>query len=206
MQTSHCNNSRPARILSASAPRTQGGAALLVALILLIVLSMLGVSGGMKSQMQEKMAGNTHNRDMALQAAEYALAEADEYMNDSTKIPALRGLDCATDTPPDNFVLCETNTATLHDNDADYWKSHALYTCGTNTKSVTIDDSTFRTALDAAPCYVIERLPDGTVDEPGSPCPSAGADICKFYRVTARGRGGVSHSPVILQSMYRFDP
>lgn len=53
--------------------RWQTGSALFVALILLLVLTMLGVQGMRSNVMQERMAGNMRERNIAFQAAEAAL-------------------------------------------------------------------------------------------------------------------------------------
>ena len=53
--------------------RRQTGSALVVSLILLLVLTMLGVQGMRSNVMQERMAGNMRERNLAFQAAEAAL-------------------------------------------------------------------------------------------------------------------------------------
>ena len=59
------------------------GSALVVALILLMLLTMIGVQGMRTNVMQERMAGNMRERNLAFQAAEAALrvgeAEDDEF-------------------------------------------------------------------------------------------------------------------------------
>jgi len=51
----------------------QKGAALFVALILLLVLTIVGLSASQRSQLQEKMAANIHIQNVAFNAAESAL-------------------------------------------------------------------------------------------------------------------------------------
>lgn len=51
----------------------QAGSALVVALIMLLLLTMLGVQGMRTNVMQERMAGNVRDRNLAFQAAEAAL-------------------------------------------------------------------------------------------------------------------------------------
>jgi type IV pilus assembly protein PilX len=58
-------------------PSSQRGITLLIALIFLLVLSMLGIWGMTTNSLQERMAGNTRNRDLAFQAAEAALDYAE---------------------------------------------------------------------------------------------------------------------------------
>jgi type IV pilus assembly protein PilX len=54
----------------------QQGAALVVGLVLLIVLTILAVSGVFSATMEMRMAGNTQLQERAFQAAELAIEEA----------------------------------------------------------------------------------------------------------------------------------
>ena len=64
------NNSRH---LSLSELTKQKGATLFTALMFLIMLTVLGVNVAQLSVSEERMAGNTRNRDLAFQAASSAL-------------------------------------------------------------------------------------------------------------------------------------
>ena len=52
---------------------SQCGAILVVALIFLTILALLGVTVAQTTQLEERMAGNTRDRDLAFQATEAAL-------------------------------------------------------------------------------------------------------------------------------------
>ncbi|HET8692290.1 MAG TPA: PilX N-terminal domain-containing pilus assembly protein, partial [Steroidobacteraceae bacterium] len=56
-----------------AAPRRQQGAALVIGLVLLLVLTILAVSGVFTSTMELRMVGNTQNQERAFQAAEVAI-------------------------------------------------------------------------------------------------------------------------------------
>lgn len=61
-----------------SAARTaQRGVALIVALILLLLITILGISGLRSAQLEERMSGNTYDRALAFQAVESALRVAE---------------------------------------------------------------------------------------------------------------------------------
>lgn len=60
--------------------RRQQGATLVVALIFLAILALLGVTAAQTTQLEERMAGNTRDRDMAFQATEAALTYASANM------------------------------------------------------------------------------------------------------------------------------
>ena len=53
-------------------PRQQG-VVLVVSLLILLVMTVLGVAAIQSTTLQERMAGNLHDRDLAFQAAEAAL-------------------------------------------------------------------------------------------------------------------------------------
>lgn len=53
--------------------KSQNGVTLIVALIFLAIMSLLGVTVAQTTQLEERMAGNTRDRDLAFQATEAAL-------------------------------------------------------------------------------------------------------------------------------------
>jgi len=57
-------------------PRRQQGAALVIGLILLVVLTILAVSGVFTSTMELRMVRNTQSQERAFQAAEVAIEDA----------------------------------------------------------------------------------------------------------------------------------
>jgi type IV pilus assembly protein PilX len=57
--------------------RRQKGFVLITALIFLVILTLLGISSMQASTLQERMAGNLSDRNIALQAAELALRDAE---------------------------------------------------------------------------------------------------------------------------------
>lgn len=62
--------------IRSAAVRRQQGATLIVALIFLAILALLGVTVAQTTQLEERMASNTRDRDLALQATEAALSWA----------------------------------------------------------------------------------------------------------------------------------
>jgi type IV pilus assembly protein PilX len=56
--------------------RGEGGAVLIVTLMFLVILTLLGVTAMTSATMEERMAGNTRDAAVALQAAESALRDA----------------------------------------------------------------------------------------------------------------------------------
>ncbi|HEY5758074.1 MAG TPA: PilX N-terminal domain-containing pilus assembly protein, partial [Steroidobacter sp.] len=61
---------------SRHAPRfvtRQHGAALVISLLLLLIMTLLGLGASQSTRLQERMAGNQRDQELALQAAEAAL-------------------------------------------------------------------------------------------------------------------------------------
>ena len=68
---------------------SQSGAALITSLIFLTVLTILGMSTMGTSLLESRMAGNSRDRNMAFQAAEIGLRDAELYIRDSGRIVGL---------------------------------------------------------------------------------------------------------------------
>ena len=163
--------------------RRERGASLVVALIFLVIMAMLGVTVAGVTGLEERMASNTRDRDLALQAAEAALHDAELRLNDS----GFR----ATAFP--NFTLTRANGAA-------FWETcfHDNLPAATCTTLYTPDSTRVLPVGTAAggvyeqPKYVIEKKPDvGTT---------------KVFLVTARAVGASSDSIVVLQAEYGYTP
>lgn len=177
-------------MMACSLPNGQRGITLIVALIFLGVLTLLGITAAQVMSLEERMAGNARNKDLAFQAAEAALQAAE------AEVPSYGGAAFAGSitTPGSSgmylFDLCNPNGR-------DFWNgSSAMKDChGTSvgpfnwaasgaTKTPTVALS----GIKSQPKYIVEKMPD-----------LAGH---KRYRVTARGVGGDDNAVVILQAIY----
>lgn len=93
----------------------QQGAVLIVSLLLLLIMTLLGVSAMQTTTLQERMAGNTRDRAVALQASEYALRDAEVFIDGLANTGAFignNGLYGRTDTAPDPGSPAIWNTGT----------------------------------------------------------------------------------------------
>jgi type IV pilus assembly protein PilX len=75
--------------------RKQQGAALVVALILLVVATLIGLASSRNTVLQERMASNSYDRSMAFQRSEAALRFAEAQINATWQIATLGGRDCS---------------------------------------------------------------------------------------------------------------
>lgn len=62
------------------APAGQNGAALIISLIFLLLMTLIGVTSMQTTTLEERMAGNTRDRNLALQAAEAGLRQGELWL------------------------------------------------------------------------------------------------------------------------------
>ena len=74
-------NSTVGKSLNIRPPRRERGAVLVVSLIMLLIVTLIAVSSMQGTIMEEKMAGNTRDRNLAFQTAESSLREAETYVD-----------------------------------------------------------------------------------------------------------------------------
>ncbi len=184
---SHPFPSRPApRSLRRS---RQEGATLIVSLLILIVLTLIGITSMSTSGLEEKMAGNSRDLNLAFQAAEAALKDAEEFIN--TGITSTTAFDGSTAGlyPP----VTETNPP------PDYFDS-AVWISARNYSGII-------EGVKAQPKYIIELVGTMRADnndiniKPGYG-DSSGIGELTTFRITARGTGGTNEATVILQTYY----
>ena len=173
-------------------PNKQHGAALFVSLMMLILVTILGVTGVRLVSLEEKMAGNSYDRNLAFQSAEAALRVAEKYVEDNKPTPAYS--DAGTTCPTTAINNCTTGICPKPDKDCtSRWDSAAGFT---QWVSITTN---LGTLAGTAPQYFAEYLgntyncSDGGVSDPKN---------CKRYRITARSNPGTGRATVMLQSVY----
>jgi len=82
----------------------QQGAALVVGLILLVVLTILAVSGVFTSTMELRMVRNTQSQERAFQATEVGIEDALANPVLSTSAPFNQGTTAVPNSPPDTYT------------------------------------------------------------------------------------------------------
>lgn len=173
-------------------PRREAGAVLVVGLVMVLLISIIGVSAIRGSNLQESMAGNIRERNLAFQASESALRIGEGMVSDQVSRPLMtdsQGLYNDTFRTPASSILTFSN--------ADWIDATKV-----RVATLTLDD------VSREPTYIIEQLdPDiglGAAME-GSAIDLEGmqntGDITP-YRVTARGFGGSVNSIKTLQTSY----
>lgn len=176
-----------------ASPRRQTGVVLIFAIIFLSVLALLGASAAMNNTLQERMAGNTRSRDLAFQAAEAALRDAEKTIGTwrVASFNGSNGLFCGTDDNDLDGVDDNGDGVTdedNHANSADYWRDSSHWTSHRSLASVTLTSG----LLSAEPYYLVEKRGCNTTQD------------VEYYRVTARGVGKDANAVVVLQAGYAY--
>lgn len=170
----------------------QHGVTLVVALMLLIAVTLLGLASMRGTGMQERMSANLYDRAIAFQAAESALREAETLLASGTAGPfdgTVAGLFGKPDPAGSGFKNRWDNSATAWASAITWW---------------TAADAGTRARAAGAPQYIIEDLgmwpstPDcDTVTTIASDC------LKPRYRITARSAQVAGRPVVLLQTTYR---
>jgi type IV pilus assembly protein PilX len=196
------------------AVRVQSGVALAIVLIFLMLVSLLAVSAAQTGIQEQKAARNLRDRELAFQAAEAALQDAETDIQQAPDRPrsrsALFSRDSATGFPSSDEPVCQRGDGNPWQGlcraplmaEAPAWLDTDL---AADAQDVTVrfgrfTGHTMQTGAGALPArpprYQIELLRDR---QPGTNPQSPQY----FYRVTAIGFGVDAKNQVVLQSFYR---
>ena len=175
---------------------------LVTTLLFMVAALMLGVSVLSVNVMQERVIGNTKDRDLAFQAAEAALRDAERDLLLNVNADTVFSAACTNGlcTPPSQRTV--PLSVPVHDAAAGFdWgndnqvRKYGQYTTAAIFPSV---------KPTAQPRYVIEKLgPLGT--PPGESLTRIGLEPSApayGYRITAQATGARDETVVILQSIY----
>ncbi len=181
--------------------RAQRGLSLITTLLFMVAALVLGVSVMGVSVMQERIIGNTRDRDFALQAAEAALRDAEQDVSLNIRSDTAFSATCVTGLciPPTQRSPLPATAALPVDKQAGFdWANAAnVRTYGQFTAAAALP------GVWQAPAYVVEKLGNlgsgsGESAVIGSEANTSGTG----YRVTARATGARAETLVFLQSIY----
>lgn len=197
----------------------QEGAALVIGLIMLVLVTMLGITALRTTALEERMASHTSDRAIAFQAAEAALRQGERYLNSAVigpfnhTMPDSSGLYMArlpgfADPYTNDGIAdaCTTSTVCRPWWELLNWASHSRLASGVSgvaeqPRYIIEDVSGSVTCTKAGSCTSVQTVQGGSLKF-GS-IPDAG-----LFRVTARGVGlqtgpNGPASVVLLQSYYK---
>lgn len=172
----------------------QRGIVLVIGMLMLIVLTLIGLTGMRMTAFEEKMAGNVKDKHAAFEAAEAALLAGENFID--TNIITVGNFDAdGSDGLYDNFNEEIWKLVDWEGND------------GSNTNEA-ITHSSFNSTykVKTSPKYIIEyygSVVDETdkrnLDNYGA---GVGAGQTELFRITARGTGSSDNAVVVLQTTY----
>ncbi len=167
----------------------QRGAILFISLIMLLMMTIIGVTSMSNVTMEERMAGNLRDGDLSFQAAEAALRTGENWIMGLTTDPAY----CTTTPTACTTAFDQSVLPNLGTQDTAFWNG--------NARNFAIDggitgDNSY---VSSNPQFVIELqtfVPEqqsiGNVNYvPGG----------HFFKITAHGVGGSTEAETVLQTI-----
>lgn len=183
-----------------STPRRQRGAVLAIGLLILVVMTLIGVTGMSTSGLQLKMAGNLKDWHVAFQAVEAGLRDGEADIASARGGGSDNGCNAVGAIPSDYDAICRTPENALQS----IWQTIDFKDSASTIKYLLYGAKTGATALSgvvAQPRYIIEPVND--TGKPGkSLTANSGGVKKKTYRVTAVGYGGTAEANIMAQSTY----
>lgn len=175
---------------SAAKPRQQG-AALIVTVLLMMVISLLALTAMMRNNLDERMAFNQRDRQIALQAAEAALREGEDTVEATFGTLLDESFFIGKENCAESDGWCYPKSA------AKSWSAlpKSAWESGASSHTRTLSTRANIAGVSAQPRYLIEYQGADNLD-PGNPC------VARFL-ITARAVGMNANSTVTLQSQYR---
>ena len=175
----------------------QTGSILIISLIILVAMTLIGITAMRTSVMEEKMAGNMRNKELAFQAAEATLRAAEQNIQDN--IISTASFD--TDGSDGLYNFSTANDSTRNDR---VWETITDWYSDNETLEYTAFSTDYN--LEKAPRYVIQHLATTgndndklNMDNMGQ---GTGGGNIEAFLITVRATGGNSNSAVILQSTW----
>jgi type IV pilus assembly protein PilX len=183
----------PAQASPVSLQHTQRGFVLIVALVLLLLLTILGLAAAKSTMLEERMAGNERNHQLAFQSAEAGLSAAysgilQNLWSNADFAGNANGLYLLSD-------CCSGATWTSAWTLPNVWDTALPITTA-------VPGLTLPGQLTQQPVFIIEKLPP--VAPPGTNLAeqsTSGTPPVQPYRITVYATGGDQTTHVILQSV-----
>jgi type IV pilus assembly protein PilX len=173
----------------------QTGSILVISLIILVAMTLIGITAMRTSVMEEKMAGNMRNKELAFQAAEATLRAAEQNIQDLV----ISTVSFDTDGSDGLYNFSTAADSTRNDR---IWE--IIDWDGSDSLEYTAFDSSYN--IGTAPRYVIQHLATTgndndklNMDNMGQ---GTGGGNVEAFLITVRATGGNDNSAVILQSTW----
>jgi type IV pilus assembly protein PilX len=166
--------------------RRQKGAALIIALIMLLVMTVLGIAAMGVTRMEERMAGNARDVDLAFQASEAGLRDGE------ARVRAATGLQRGCTGAPCNIWRENMLNVDFRTQALSWWNTN-----GREYGTAGSQDLVDVTRDPVVVVEVLEILPDSLGR--GRNRPPRGRE---YYKITSNAAGASSTANVMLESTY----
>ena len=180
-----------------STPRQERGAALIVSLILMVLITLVGVASLRGVVLEEKMASNFYDRSLAFQSAEAGLRAGEGVAVGQASATPRHAQALALAIPTDNTQCASSCAGGLCAPPGDHCEGRwnlAGFAGWTDATGVTLNSQ-----AGSSPQYFVEFLGNTFPCDSSQPLVN---NTCARYRITARSQAGADRAEVILQSVY----
>ncbi len=201
-----------ARTAHAALPPAQRGFVLILSLLMLLVLTILGVSLISGVTLQQKMSGNSREKARATSAAEFALNAVQSQLTSQTLTP----VSCAS-AASNGWRVCDTGTLTTSSAvQNSTWGLGGGATLGTPVTALPANAFPVNLVQPGGGSNVYYHVPEFIVQYQGrgvvppgysvqvSNYKSGSAPVIDNYLITTMGTGGNPSAVSVLQSLYTY--
>lgn len=188
----------PYQTCATTKPPRQQGFVLIIALIMLIIVSILGIAGVRLAATEERMVAQTYDRATAFQAAEAALREAEALIESSNQPVPAAGVDCSAQSGTGGTITVQVCGVLMGTSTTPRWLQTGTTADGYWATASEVGNTS--STVKITPQYFVEYLGNNFPCAISSP---TATNNCKRYRITARVNPAADgRSKVVLQSIY----
>jgi type IV pilus assembly protein PilX len=177
-------------------PLRQSGAILIVSLIILLLMTLIGITSLRTTTLEERMAGNMRDHMLAFEAAEAGLESAQQFIDSS--VVSLGAFDSDGSDGLYDDTIPSDKTKSIWEV-IDWTGSDG----GNDNKAII---ATAIGGIKTPPKYVIQHYGSIEIDVDKTNMSgygqNTGAGQVQMFEITARGTGGSDNAVVILQATY----
>lgn len=168
-------------------PGQQSGVALFISLVLLLVLTIIGVSSVQTTSLEVRMTRNEHDSMLAFQAAESALEDGEQEVFQLTT--------------PESFGITSGRYLVADVGEPYHYQRADIWDGGSSTEAPTEVEGVAQ-----QPRYILEHVATVVSEENAhqldDPYGGGAQKRIEVYRITAMGVGGTENARVVLQSIF----
>jgi type IV pilus assembly protein PilX len=169
--------------------RSQKGVVLVVSLIILLVVTLIATTNMETSILEERMAGNIQDYNVAFQAAEASMEVAETWLSNQVVLPT-------TSTDGSTDVWTDEGPSQMGDTD-EWWRERSAAWWSANADTIA-----GMSGVDSQPQYVIEEHFTSLQGQSLVVGTGQSSNTRILHRITSRGVGANGNTQVMIQSTY----